>query len=90
MEETLLRYYALTVPHVTIFVGTLFGLLLIMGVDIRLAAGIFSLLYGLMLTIIALIVREHFGGLWLYKISLASFLLLTAFGAIIVLKYLPF
>ncbi|MFA4647520.1 hypothetical protein P8X24_09770 [Pyrococcus kukulkanii] len=83
MDKTLLRYYAFTIPHVTIFAGAVFGILLLMRIDLKLAVGIFSALYGLMLTIVALVVREHFWNSRIYKLSLLAYVSLFLAGIFI-------
>ncbi|AFK22224.1 hypothetical protein [Pyrococcus sp. ST04] len=83
MDRVLLRYYALTIPHVTIFAGALFGILLLIGVDLKLAVGIFATVYGLMLLIIALIVRQHFWDSQIYKLSLLAYLGLLIVGILV-------
>ncbi|AEC51884.1 hypothetical protein PNA2_0968 [Pyrococcus sp. NA2] len=85
MERELVRYYMFTIPHVTIFSGAIFGLLLLMKVNTKLASGLFATLYGFLLTILALIVRQHFWNSTLYRISLITFISLFAAGILITL-----
>ncbi|WP_048053098.1 hypothetical protein [Pyrococcus horikoshii] len=85
MDKTLLRYYLFTIPHVTLFSGAIFGILILMGIDVKLATGIFAFLYGTLLMIISLIVREHFRESRLYKLSLLAFLTLLLAGAFIII-----
>ena len=85
MDENriLLNYYLFTVPHVTVLAGAVLGILLLLKIDIKKALGIFAVFYGIMLTILALMVRTHFSKLTLYKLSLIIFLGLTLLGAIL-------
>ncbi|WP_456395886.1 hypothetical protein [Thermococcus sp.] len=72
-ERILMRYYAFTIPHITVIAGALLGVLLIAGIDIKRALGIFSAVYGMLLIIIGLIARPHFSKLALYRISIMFF-----------------
>jgi preprotein translocase subunit SecY len=64
-EDTkVLRDYLLfTVPHVTVLAGALLGVLLLLGVKLNVALGIFTIFYGFMLLILALVIRGHFSKL---------------------------
>ena len=81
-----LNYLAFTVPHVTVFAGAVFGILVLLGIKTSLALGIFALLYGVMLLAIALVAREHFSGLLLYRVFLLSSFSLALFGVVLILK----
>ncbi|AAL80575.1 hypothetical protein PFDSM3638_02240 [Pyrococcus furiosus DSM 3638] len=83
-EKTLVRYYALTIPHITLFAGAILGILMLMKADFILSLGIFSTLYGLMLLIVGIIVKDHFWELTLYKLSLLAFSLFILFGLILI------
>jgi hypothetical protein len=85
-RKVFLNYLAFTVPHVTVFAGAVFGILVLLGIKTSLALGIFALLYGVMLLAIALVAREHFSGLGLYRVYLLSSILLTVFGAVLVVR----
>jgi len=78
-----LNYLAFTVPHVTVFAGAVFGILVLLGIKTSLALGIFALLYGVMLLAVALVAREHFSGLSLYKLFLLFSFVLTVSGAVL-------
>ncbi|WP_048147105.1 hypothetical protein [Pyrococcus abyssi] len=84
MDKVLVRYYALTVPHIMLFAGAVFGVLLVMGIDLKLAVGIFSALYGTLLLIINLVVREHFWEHHLYKLAFIASILLIISGLLII------
>ena len=79
-ERTLINYYAFTIPHITVLAGAILGILLIAGVDIKRALGIFSTVYGVLLIIIGLMARPHFSRLPLYKISIVFFLAILIAG----------
>ena len=87
MDENriLLNYYLFTVPHVTVLAGAVLGILLLLKIDIKKALGIFAVFYGIMLTILAIMVRTHFSKLTLYKLSLIIFLGFALLGAILLL-----
>ncbi|HIP89573.1 MAG TPA: hypothetical protein EYH24_06570 [Thermococcus paralvinellae] len=87
MDENriLLNYYLFTVPHVTVLAGAVLGILLLLKIDIKKALGIFAVFYGIMLTILSIMVRTHFLKLTLYKLSLIIFLGFTLLGAILLL-----
>ncbi len=83
MDENLrvLRDYLLfTVPHVTVLAGALLGVLLILGVEVNLALGIFTVFYGTMLLIIGLIIRPHVAGLVWYRVIMGFFVGLVLLG----------
>ena len=86
-EETrvLRDYLIFTVPHVTVLVGAILGVLMVIGVPVRMALGIFSVVYGLMLTILGLIIRPHVAGNMLYRVSMAFSVGLIVVGAAILL-----
>ncbi|WP_297470003.1 hypothetical protein [Thermococcus sp.] len=67
-KRVFLNYLAFTVPHVTVFAGAIFGILVLLGINKLLALGAFALLYGIMLFAIGLVAREHFSGLGLYRL----------------------
>jgi len=79
-ERTFMNYLAFTVPHITVFAGAVFGILLLIGIDLRLSLGIFATLYGVMLTIIGLIVRTHFSRLLGYKLYMLFSVLIGILG----------
>jgi len=81
-------YLIFTVPHITVFAGALFGLMILLGLDVKLAAGIFAFIYGLMLSILALIIRPHVSRLGLYWLFLVFSLALLGAGAAILLMVL--
>lgn len=80
-------YLAFTVPHITMFAGAVFGILLLLGIDPPLAAGIFAILYGGMLTISGLVIRPHLSGVKAYSAYMIFATLLFAAGIIIVLEW---
>ena len=84
-EETkVLRDYLLfTVPHVTVLAGAVLGILMIAGVPGRIALGIFAILYGLMLTILGMIIRPHVSDSTIYWVSMAFFVSLVIVGTVI-------
>nr|WP_099209566.1 hypothetical protein [Thermococcus henrietii] len=82
-RKVFLNYLAFTVPHVTVFAGAVFGILVLLGIKTSLALGIFALLYGVMLLAIALVAREHFSGLGLYRLFLLLSFILTVSGAVL-------
>ena len=87
-ERVFLNYLTFTVPHVTVFAGAVFGILVLLGVKTSLALGMFALLYGIMLLAVALIAREHFSHLRLYKLYFVSAVSLTVMGALILYRAL--
>lgn len=84
-EETkvLKDYLIFTVPHVTVLAGAVLGVLMIAGVPVNVALGIFAILYGLMLTILGLVIRPHVSGNVLYRLSMAFFVGLVVVGVLI-------
>ncbi|ASJ06318.1 hypothetical protein [Thermococcus pacificus] len=84
-EETkvLRDYLIFTVPHVTVLAGAVLGVLMIVGIPVNVALGIFAILYGLMLTILGLIIRPHVSGNTVYRLSMAFFVSLMIVGVII-------
>jgi hypothetical protein len=88
-EETkvLRDYLAFTVPHITVFVGAVFGILLLVGIDRVLAVGIFALLYGIMLAVLGLIIRPHIKGSRFYLVFLLFALSLVAGGIALLLAF---
>ncbi|CAI1492501.1 conserved membrane protein of unknown function [Thermococcus nautili] len=87
-NRVFLNYLAFTVPHVTVFAGAVFGILVLLGIKTSLALGIFALLYGVMLLAIALVAREHFSGLGLYRLYLAFSVFLVATGLFLLYRAL--
>nr|WP_297497568.1 hypothetical protein [Thermococcus sp.] len=87
-ERTFLNYLAFTVPHVTVFAGAVFGILLLVRIDVRLSLGIFATLYGVMLTIIGVIVRPHFSRLSVYRIYMLFSILMGILGIALLLPAL--
>ncbi|WP_370520075.1 hypothetical protein [Thermococcus sp. LS1] len=84
-EDTkVLRDYLLfTVPHVTVLAGALLGVLLLLGVKLNVALGIFTIFYGFMLLILALVIREHFSKLLWYRLAVAFFVGLVLMGLLL-------
>ncbi len=78
-------YLIFTVPHITVFAGALFGLLVLLGLNVELSAGIFAVVYGFMLTVLALIIRPHVAHLRLYWVFLAFSLLVFGAGLVTLL-----
>ena len=89
-RKVFLNYLAFTVPHVTVFAGAIFGILVLLGINTYLALGIFAFLYGLMLLAIALVSREHFSSLKFYRIFLVSSVFLTLFGVFLIFRTVGF
>jgi uncharacterized membrane protein YphA (DoxX/SURF4 family) len=87
-ERVFLNYLAFTVPHVTVFAGAVFGILVLLGVKTSLALGIFALLYGVMLLAVALVAREHFSEMRLYRAYVVFASLLTFVGAFFIYRSL--
>ncbi|AMQ18790.1 hypothetical protein [Thermococcus peptonophilus] len=85
-EKVFLRYLMFTVPHATVLAGALLGVLLVLKVRPEMAAGIFSLVYGTVLAILAAVVRDHFSKSSLYKIFLSIALFLVGGGVLILLN----
>ncbi len=84
-DRVFIRYLMFTVPHATVFAGALFGILLVLGVRIETSIGVFSLVYGVMLTVLALLVRDHFSDSLLHKVFLLTGVLFLIGGACILL-----
>ncbi|WP_456422953.1 hypothetical protein [Thermococcus sp.] len=82
-NRVFLNYLTFTVPHVTVFAGAIFGILVLMGINTHLALGIFATLYGLMLLAIAFVAREHFSGLSSYRLYFLFSLLLSITGVLL-------
>jgi uncharacterized membrane protein YphA (DoxX/SURF4 family) len=80
-RRVFLNYIAFTLPHVTVFTGAVFGILVLLGIKTPLALGIFASLYGIMLFAIALVAREHFSGLTIYRLYLLFSIFLSITGA---------
>ncbi|WP_297519578.1 hypothetical protein [Thermococcus sp.] len=81
--KVLRDYLAFTVPHVTVLAGAILGVLLIARVPMNVALGVFALTYGLMLTILGLIIRQHVSHLWAYRLIMAFSVGLTLVGALV-------
>ena len=77
-------YLAFTVPHVTVLAGAILGLLIIARLPIDLALGIFALVYGLMLTVLGLIIRPHFSHLLAYRLMMVFSIGLSVVGAFLI------
>jgi hypothetical protein len=84
-DRVFMRYLMFTVPHATVFAGALFGILLVLRIRLELAVAVFSLTYGVVLTILALLVRDHFSKSTLYRLFLSTGLLFLLGGASILL-----
>jgi FtsH-binding integral membrane protein len=78
-------YLAFTVPHVTVLAGALLGVLLILGVSINTALGIFAVFYGLMLFVLGLVIGTHLSRLIWYRVMMAAFAGLMVVGVFILL-----
>jgi len=76
-------YLIFTVPHITVFAGALFGLMILLGLNVKLSVGIFAFIYGLMLSILALVIRPHVSRLRLYWLFLLFSLALLGAGVAI-------
>ncbi|WP_240913583.1 hypothetical protein [Thermococcus sp. JdF3] len=77
--KVLRDYLIFTVPHVTVLAGAILGVMMILGVPVTLALGIFASLYGAMLLILGMIIRPHVSGIrayWLF-IAFTVFLILS-------------
>ncbi|WP_237702085.1 hypothetical protein [Thermococcus sp. AM4] len=77
-------YYIFTIPQITVFVGAVLGLLFVLRIDVHLALGIFSLLYGIMLLAIHAVVFQHFRSNRIYRLGLLFSLVLIATGLFLV------
>jgi len=86
--KVLRNYYMMTVPQVSVFSGAIFGVMMAVGVNVRVAAGVFALIYGLSLVVLHIVVREHLGHLKLYKAFLIASVLLASVGVLILLEAL--
>lgn len=84
-NRTLLHYYMFTIPHITVFAGAILGILLILHVDMKKALGVFATFYGILLIIIAALVRNQFSKLPLYRISLLFFTMFTLLGILLLI-----
>ncbi len=89
-EETrVFRDYLLfTVPHITVFVGALFGLMVLLGLDVKLSTGIFAFVYGMMLSVLGLVIRPHVSRLRLYWGFMAFSLFLLGAGILLIFEAL--
>ncbi|MBP1911594.1 hypothetical protein [Thermococcus stetteri] len=79
-DRVFLRYLMFTVPHATVLAGALLGVMLVLRVKPEVAAGVFSLFYGVLLSILAAIVRDHFSKSYLYKAFVGIGVLLLVGG----------
>lgn len=79
-------YYLFTIPYVSVFVGAILGVLFILKVDLYLALGIFSLLYGLMFVIIHAVVFPHFRSNNIYRLGLLFSAVLVVIGLLLVYR----
>ncbi|WP_087036943.1 hypothetical protein [Thermococcus litoralis] len=84
-NKILLHYYLFTIPQITVFAGAILGILLILHVDVKKALGIFATFYGVLLIIIAALVRNQFSKLPLYRISLLFFTIFTLLGILLLI-----
>jgi len=84
-EETrvLRDYLAFTVPHVTVLAGAVLGILLLAGIQVRVALGVFAIIYGLMLAVLVLIIRPHVSRRGLYLLSMGLALGLMVVGVLV-------
>ncbi len=88
-ENRVFRDYLLfTVPHITVFAGALFGLMILLGLDVKLSAGIFAFAYGMMLSVLGLIIRPHVSRLKLYWGFMVSSILLLVAGILVIIEAL--
>ena len=85
-KRTFLNYLAFTVPHVTVFSGALFGVLLLVGLGTRLSLGVFAVVYGVMLTVVGLVVREHFSKLFPYRLYMFFSILMIILGFLLLVS----
>jgi len=85
-KRTFLNYLAFTVPHVTVFSGALFGVLLLVGLGTRLSLGVFAVVYGVMLTVVGLVVREHFSKLLPYRLYMFFSILMIILGFLLLVS----
>jgi hypothetical protein len=84
-RKVLMDYYFFTVPQVSVFAGGILGILFILGIKTELALGIFALLYGLMLSILHIVVYNHFRSSWLYYAGLLGSIVLILSGLYLIL-----
>ncbi|KUK16879.1 hypothetical protein [Thermococcus sibiricus] len=84
-NKILLHYYLFTIPQITVFAGAILGILLILHVDVRKALGIFATFYGVLLIIIAALVRNQFSKLPLYRITLLFFTIFALLGILLLI-----
>ncbi|WP_297503184.1 hypothetical protein [Thermococcus sp.] len=77
-------YLAFTVPHITILAGAILGVLIIARLPTNLALGIFALIYGIMLTVLGLVIRPHASHLLAYRFMMAFSTGLTVVGAFLI------
>lgn len=77
-------YYMFTIPHVSVFVGAVLGVLFVLRIKTLLALGIFSVLYGVMLVIIHAIVYPQFRSNWIYRLGLLGSFLLAVIGLFLI------
>lgn len=77
-------YYAFTIPHISVFVGAVLGVLFVLKVSVPLALGVFSALYGLMLSIVHVIVYPQFRSNWIYRLGLSGSILLMLVGVFLI------
>ncbi len=82
--KVLRNYYLMTVPQVSILAGAVLGALIAIGINVRLATGLFSIVYGSSLVIIHIVVREHFHHLKLYKLFLGFSVFFLTIGVVLV------
>lgn len=83
--KVLRDYLMFTVPHVTVLAGALLGVLLIAGVSVNTALGIFTSFYGFMLFVLGLVVAPHFSKVPLYKVMMTFFVCLMLLGVVLLL-----
>lgn len=86
--KVLRNYYMMTVPQVSVLAGAIFGVMIAVGMSTRLAAGIFAVTYGLSLTVLHVVVREHLGHLKLFKVFFIASISLIAVGLLITIEAL--
>lgn len=83
-DTNVLRDYLIfTVPHVTVLAGAILGVMMILGFPINVALGLFAMAYGIMLTILGIIIRPHVSGSTLYRLMMVFFVGLVGMGMII-------
>ncbi|WP_010479969.1 hypothetical protein [Thermococcus zilligii] len=84
-EKRVLRdYYVFTIPQVSVFAGAILGILFILRLKVELVLGLFSVIYGVMLTVIHLVVYPHFKSNPLYRFGLAFSVVLLLAGIYLV------